>query len=245
MTQVAPYRALAQCYDAVMDHVDYEVWVELIETLLEFHDHAPGDVIELVCGTATFSCLFAARNKANYLATDASREMLCVAREKARDSDIEFAQLRFESFDDQEIFDTVFLLFDGLNYITDEADVLMLFRRVYRALRSGGLFIFDQSTPANSLNNLEYFRDAGRSGLVSFIRHSEYDEETAVHTTRFEITTSDNVFEEIHFQKCYTGSQIQEILEKTEFEIEAGYDGFSLETADTESERIHWVVRKH
>ncbi len=244
MVQTEPYRTLALCYDAVMAHVDYVEWVEFIESVLDYHDHAPARVIELGCGTATFSHLFEARNDVVYLATDASEDMLSIARKKNRDSGITFSNREFGKLEGEETFDTALLLYDGLNYMLIEDDVLNFFRRVYKVLQPGGMFIFDQSTPANSVNNRDYFQDAGESGDVSYVRTSEYNKESSLHTTKFEITHSGRVFQETHLQKCYTGARIQDLLDKTEFIIEAGYDGFSLETADIESERIHWVVRK-
>jgi hypothetical protein len=96
----------------------------------------------------------------------------------------------------------------------------------------------------NSINNQGFFEDEGASGSVKYIRKSSYDEEKGIHTTAFEISNESGSFEEVHTQRCYTGAEIQTIIEKTSFEIEGAFDGFSLETADNDSERIHWVVRK-
>lgn len=244
MTRVVPYSTLALCYDTVMDYVDYDEWIVYVETLLDRYDHDPGAVLELGCGTGTFARLFAGRHNVSYLATDASPEMLCVARAKCEGTNVEFSPVGFGELLFDQRFDTVLLLYDGLNYLLKESDVEDLFRRVYRALRPGGLFVFDQSTPANSLNNQAFFEDKGALGSLSYTRSSSYEEDTAIHTTTFEILSNDMLFEEIHHQKCYTGPQIQAILERSQMEIEGGYSGFSLETADTESERIHWVVRK-
>ena len=73
MAHVAPYTVLADCYDAVMEHVDYPGWVDYIEEVLAYHGHEPGHVLELACGTGTFAALFSENSgTASYVAVDGS-----------------------------------------------------------------------------------------------------------------------------------------------------------------------------
>jgi SAM-dependent methyltransferase len=249
MASVNPYSVLAECYDDVMAHVDYDEWAWFVQQLCDHHDHAPGNVLELGCGTGIFASLFTLLDGVtSYRAVDASPDMIAVALKKNARVDADFAVQSFAELKSDPPgsrgYDTVLLLYDGLNYLMESEAIDELLARVSTVLRPGGLFIFDQSTPANSLNNESFFEDSGFSGPIRFIRKSSYDPETAIHTTEFELAKNGVVYKEKHLQRCYSGPQIQVIIEPSPLKIEGGYSGFSLEPADTESERIHWVVRK-
>ncbi|TDI75510.1 MAG: class I SAM-dependent methyltransferase [Bacteroidetes bacterium] len=249
MPAVNPYSILAECYDDVMGHVDYEDWAFYIQDLCDNHLHQPGDVLELGCGTGRFASFFAPLDDVrSYRGVDASADMIRVAKKKNAGLRATFAVQAFDELQSAGAsptgYDTVFLLFDGLNYLLKEDEIKDLLGRVFSIVKPGGLFIFDQSTPANSINNADYFEDSGRSGDIDFVRRSSFDAETSIHTTSFEIVKDGVMYKETHSQQCYTGPQIQAILSSSEFEIDGGYGGFSLEPADIESERIHWVVRK-
>ena len=249
MATVNPYSILADCYDDVMEHVDYEEWAWYIQEVCDEHDHQPGDVLELGCGTGSFASFFLPLDGVrSFRAVDASADMIRVAKKKEEAAEAIFAVQSFEELGatvaEHEKYDTVLLLYDGLNYLMKKNEIEGLLERVARVLRPGGIFIFDQSTPANSINNAAYFEDSGQSGDVRYVRKSEYDAECAIHTNSFEMTKDGVTYEEVHRQQCYTGLQIQEVISSSSLKIESGYSGFSLEAADTESERIHWVVRK-
>ena len=53
MKQVRPYSALAQVYDLVMAHVDYEGWADYLVHLVEMHfeDADQLEVLELGAGS--------------------------------------------------------------------------------------------------------------------------------------------------------------------------------------------------
>ncbi|HYG69925.1 MAG TPA: class I SAM-dependent methyltransferase, partial [Anaeromyxobacteraceae bacterium] len=86
MTPVArsadPYSVLAEGYDAVMAHVDYEAWAEYVHFLLVRHHLEAQDVLELGCGTGSLALVLQPLGPYAYRATDASEAMLTVARRK-------------------------------------------------------------------------------------------------------------------------------------------------------------------
>ncbi len=106
------------------------------------------------------------------------------------------------------------------------------------------MVFFDQSTPANSINNAEYFEDAGSAGDIEFIRKSTYDVKSGLHTTEFEILSQKGRFYEKHIQRAWTRKEITGAVENSSLKVRATFDGFSLDPADDESERIHWVLDK-
>src|SRR5690606_39981594 len=102
----------------------------------------------------------------------------------------------FTDFAVSEPFDAALLLYGGLNYLLDEAGIEALLARVHAALRPGGLFVVDQSTPANSINNEAFFADEGEAEGFSFVRRSHYDREARLHTNEFELTVEGATYTE-------------------------------------------------
>jgi 2-polyprenyl-3-methyl-5-hydroxy-6-metoxy-1,4-benzoquinol methylase len=246
--RVEPYTVLAAGYDLVMEHVDYESWTEYIDHLIRTHGSLDEDasILELGCGTGSLALVLADFGYGNVKGTDRSREMIEVARRKAEEVE---AHVAFEVEDflhptSQETFDVVLLLYDGLNYVIEAEKLPALFAVCRRRLTENGILIFDQSTPSNSINNAEYFEDDGDEDGFRYVRKSHYDPDDRLHTTTIDIFVDDQVFRETHLQRAYTRSEIADVVNDAGFEVIASHDGFSLDDADDDSERVHWVVRK-
>ena len=245
-TPADPYAVLAFGYDRVMEHVDYAGWADFVQELLD--QHAPGlvgSVLELGCGTGSFAFELQPYGPYRYAGTDASPAMIAVAQARAKEAqaDVTFRVGRFEDAGAEGPVDAVLLLYDGLNYVLDEPGLRRLFAAASAALRPGGLFVFDQSTPANSLHNEDAFSDEGTDEGFAFVRRSAYDREARLHVTTFEVDTPHGRFFERHVQKAYTMAEVRALAEEA-FTVEAAYDGFSLDPAHDETERVHWVARK-
>lgn len=243
--RVEPYSALASVYDLVMAHVDYDEWAGYIHGLLLLHGETPRRLLELGCGTGSIGLALLALTDFEYTGLDASAEMVGIASQKAASLGYpaDWIVADYTDFEVEEPFDVVLLLYDGLNYSVDAADVVRLFQCAARALRPGGLLLVDQSTHANSENNAEYFNDTGGDSTFRYIRSSSYDVKTSIHRTVFEIQKAGEVFEEVHIQRAYAAGDISAIFEGVGFRIEAAYDGFSLDEPVEGSERIQWVAR--
>lgn len=241
-----PYSILAAGYDFVMSHVDYPFWAAYVHNLLKRHTPDAHTVLELGCGTGSMAITLQPLGGYHYLATDISAEMINVARHKAEEesANVRFERADFTDFEVDRPVDAVLLLYDGLNYLLDEESMRGLMRSAYGALRDGGVFIVDQSTPANSIKNEPFFEHSDRLGIFSYVRRSRYDAETRLHRTTLDISVDDQEFREEHVQRAYGLEEIRELAAETGFVAEAVYDGFSTLPATEESERIHWVFRR-
>jgi len=254
LKSVNAYSALAQVYDMVMDHVDYEGWADYILHLVE--EHSPKEdtpdlhILELGCGTGLFTSELIAQTHAFISAADSSSQMLewATKRLQPHEKRVSLHQLDFElgwdTFQSKRPVDVVILLYDCINYIRTEEGLRSLFDGVKSQMKEDSLFIFDQSTPSNSINNAAYFEDEGEQDGVSYTRKSAFDLDSRTHTTQFEIETPDGVFHESHVQRAWTRPEISHALDLAGFTLIAAYDGFSLDEAHDEAERIHWVLRK-
>ncbi len=242
---VSPYSALAAGYDVVMEHVDYAFWADYAHRLLTQHHPGVRTVLELGCGTGSLALELQPLSDYRYAATDAVPEMIRVARAKAelQNAPIQFAVADFTDFRTDPPVDALVLLYDGMNYLLEAAAVLDLFRCAFDALTPGGLFLFDQSTPTNSINNEPYFEDVNETEGFAYRRLSRYDRERRRHVTAFELTVEGETYREEHVQRAYTFAEIQALLRQTDFEALAAYHNFSMRPATEASERIHWVLR--
>lgn len=244
MSEVPAYSHLAAGYDAVMAHVDYEAWAEHIHTMLRRHAPRTRSILELGCGTGAFARTLQPLGDYAYRATDGSEAMIAVARQRTLDLPISFSVANFLDPIDGPPADAILLLYDGLNYLLELAEVATLIRHVHDALAPGGVFIVDQSTPANSLNHTDGFDDAGETEAFTYVRSSAYDSERRLHTTTFRLTGAEGESTETHVQRAYAMDEIERVLEASPLEIVAAYDEFDLVPADVSTERIHWIARR-
>lgn len=241
-----PYTALAKGYDFVMEHVDYVRWAEYVYDLIKDNHAAPRTILELGCGTGSLALELQPLGNFAYLATDGSPQMVRIARKKAEAvaAEVTFKVADFTAFGVEETVDVAILLYDGLNYLLTEDAIRDVLWNVYRVLSQGGLFLFDQSTPANSLNNAAHFEDKGREQGFSYVRNSRYDPNTRLHTTVFKLIEGPRRYKEEHVQRAYELSQIRALIQEMPFEEVGAFDGFSTKPATEATERVHWLVRR-
>lgn len=248
------YTVLAEIYDEVMHDVDYEAWTDYIDEIIMQHHHKAEDLLELACGTGTMALSIEEFGYYNILATDASQQMIEIARKKAEKeySDVEFKTMNFLDFDIDRKFDIVYMVFDSLNYLHNDDDILKLHQNVREVLNPGGLFIYDFTTPRNSINAISYLdkKEQKVGNTIRYRRDSKYDHKDRLHTNTFKIEklspqTGELVqsFTEVHRQRIYTLEEITDLVNQTDFDIIAAYDGFKLIPARKNSLRITMVLK--
>jgi SAM-dependent methyltransferase len=246
-----PYSALAAGYDFVMAHVDYDAWAAYLFDLLRRHGDDVDRVVELGGGTGTLARRLQPLGSYDYVLSDGSAAMLAQARNKlARaDAPVRCVQADFTALSRDRLglegpADAVILVYDGLNYLLDEADVTALLEGVHGLLRPGGLAVIDQSTPANSRQHHDEFVDEGATDGFAYVRENHYDPETRRHETVFEVTVDGEHWTETHVQRAYSRHEVRALLEASPLAVEAAYDEFTTEPPHDESYRIHWVTRR-
>ncbi len=232
-----------------MGHVDYRAWANHVGRLVGKHHPEAVDLLELGCGTGALARelqpLGPGPDGFRYRATDVSEAMLSMARRLSLGLPISFEQVDFRAVPPAPAADVVLLLYDGLNYLLDDDDVRRLLASVAAALRPGGIFVFDQSTPANSQRNEWDFDDEGQTPAFSYVRSSSYDARARLHRTTFRLLLPEGrEVEEHHVQRAYTPKELAALIDETPLTRVAAYDGMSLRPMHARSERVHWVVRK-
>lgn len=246
-----PYSVLARGYDFVMDHVDYDAWAAYLFQLLRRHGTDVETVVELGGGTGSLARRLQPLGDYRYVLTDGSSAMLDRAREKLGASgspircvEADFTAVSLADLRLKEPVDAVILVYDGLNYLLEEAAVASLFRSVHGLLKPGGLAVIDQSTPANSEERNDGFVDEGVREEFAYVRESRYDPDTRRHETVFSMTVDGRHWTERHVQRAYTQEEVRTLIEASPLEPEAAYDAFTTDSAHDQSYRVHWVLRR-
>tara|TARA_R100000908_G_scaffold61985_1_gene40713 strand:- start:56433 stop:57215 length:783 start_codon:yes stop_codon:yes gene_type:complete len=247
------YSALAPLYDTLMSDVDYEMWADFIDEVIQTHHPDPVDVLEMACGTGAVSLHLSTFDEYNVFATDLSPAMIEKARQKAAEleAEVQFDTMDFTDIKSEKQFDIIFSVFDSVNYLHTEEDILKMLRGCYEILKPGGLLIYDFSTPQNSLEAVDYLNnEEGSFDNYRYFRESRYEPSEQFHYNEFEIEemAEDGKsviqrFKEIHKQRIYSLQEMLSILEQTPYHRVAKYEGFDLVDADENSTRITMVLQ--
>lgn len=196
-----------------------------------------GLVVDLGCGSGLWAKVLV---EAGYrvLGIDISSEMIAIARRRVPE-----AEFRVASVFDAEVSPCVAVtaLDEVLNYLfdpdNDRRGLIRLFRRVYRVLAPGGVFVFDIAEPGQDT------RGTGNRGFSEgedwvVLVEKEEDPERATLTRR--ITAFRKVGEhyrrdgEVHRQRLHKPSEIAEELRRVGFRVRTmrRYGQYYLPRAD-------------
>lgn len=251
---MSSYETFAQVYDTFMSNIPYDEWIDYIQKIWQRFGAKPKLILDLACGTGNMAFRLA---KLGYemIGVDLSEDMLdeAMAKNALLDPEVKPVLYLNQDMRDFELFgtvDCVLCLCDSINYITDEEELLRVFRLVNNYLDPHGLFIFD-------INTIHKFRDVLADNSYSQTTESAaytwenyYDPEENINEfyTNFFIENSDGAYdryEEYHYERGYTVEKIKELLEKAGLIIEGIFDDNTFYTPTETSERIYFVAREN
>jgi len=241
-----PYDQLAALYDYVMRHVDYVEWADYIEQLFRWCGANPHKITEAACGTGALALILADRGY-SVSGYDLSEAMISVAKAKARARDEnlpQFAVADMKSLPHGEA-DVVLCVYDSINYCSNTGELAVTFRSFRKAVRAGGIAIFDVTTEANSLRYFRDYRYRERHDGYMISRHSVYHPETRTQTNEFVFEGPDlpGRVKEMHRQQIFSLKEVLESIPAFEWSVLGAFDGYTLDPPDDDTERIHIVMR--
>lgn len=243
------YTGFAEVYDLFMEETPYEQWAAFIKEKLEAQGIDSGLVLDLGCGTGRLTRLLAGYGY-NMIGADQSEEMLGAAKQQDDDSsEIMYLHQDMRQF---ELYGTVRAIVsscDCVNYITEEEELLQIFRLVNNYLDPAGIFFFD----FNTKYKYEQIGDctfAENQDKGSYIWENYYEEEEGINEYDLTIFVRRESglyekYEETHFQKAYTLEDIKRLLKQAGLEFITAYDGYENQSANETSERICIMAREH
>lgn len=238
-----PYSGIAEAYDYILRHVDYEQWYQYIKSLMIRYVENPETVLELGCGTGKFGAKFSSDNYRIY-GIDKSLNMLRVSKARAfRSFRIICADIR--NFYLKEKFDFIFSVHDTMNYQLTTGDVRKVFSCVKKLMHEKSIFMFDITTEHNINrffdNRTSFYKTRGMNIMWS----NSYDREKKHIISTFHIRHSDGrVFNEEHVQKIYTRSEIEKILTEEGFELLNVLSDYTYNAPSDGTIMINFIVRK-
>ena len=245
------YTSFASVYDTFMDNIPYEEWTEYLINILKEYGVNDGLVLDLGCGTGNMTELLA---KAGYdmIGVDNAEEMLEIAMEKRAESGHDILYL-LQDMREFELYGTVKAIVsicDSVNYVTEEEDLLEVFRLANNYLDPKGVFVFD-------FNTVHKYRDVFGSQTIaedreecSFIWDNYYYEEEQINEYELSLFIREEdsdlyrKYQETHFQKAYDLETIKRLIEQSGLEYITAYDAFTKNPPTAESERIYVIARE-
>ena len=224
------YTGFAEVYDLFMDQVPYEKWSRRITEILKEYGIPDGLVLDLGCGTGSMTELLAGAGY-DMIGVDASEEMLELAYEKRAESGHDILYL-LQDMREFELYGTVRAIIsvcDSLNYITEEEDLLQVFRLVWNYLDPDGVFFFDMNTIYKYSKMLGETTIAENREEGSFIWENYYDPEEQLNQYDLTLYIRDEDdrytrFEETHIQKAYALERVLELLQQAGMKAEQIFD---------------------
>lgn len=249
---MASYESFARVYDLFMDNIPYKDWCQYLTGILRENGIEEGLVLELGCGTGKMTRLL---SQAGYdmIGVDNSMDMLEIAMEKQEGrGDILYLLQDMREFELYGTVRAVVSVCDSMNYITEEEDLLDVFRLVNNYLDPGGLFVFDLNTAYKYKEILGESTIAEDREDASFIWDNYYDEEEQINQYDLALfipeeregETLYRKYEETHFQRAYSLQKIKGLLAEAGMEFLNAYQAFTREAPKEDSQRIYILARE-
>lgn len=254
------YTGFAQVYDMFMDNIPYEEWCEYVVELLQFYGVKEGLVLDMGCGTGNVTNILSQKGY-DMIGIDNSMEMLAIAMHKEEENQSKNRSAcgsilyLLQDMREIELYGTVAAVVsicDSINYITEEEELVEVFRLVNNYLDPGGLFIFDLNTVYKYETILADNTIAENREECSFIWDNYYYKDERINEYDLTIyVREDNDenncyrrFDETHYQKAYTLDTIKAILAEAGMEFVTAYDAFTKNPPKEKSERIYIVAKE-
>ena len=240
---VPPYSVLADIYDFVMNHVNYQQWAKHVYRICQEHKVENPKILDISCGTGKL-CFYLTKYDLQAAGLDMSPKMVKKAKERFK-GPLWCGDMR--CFSTRSTFNVVVSLYDSMNYLMTDKDWSECFKSVFKTLEPEGLFIFDVSTPHNSENVFHNYVCKEKNDAARYIRKSHYDEKEQIQTNEFRIRLRNRknvIFYERHQQKIMALETIERMVANSSFEIVGKYSEFSFLPVSINSERVHYVLKK-
>lgn len=221
------YTGFAQVYDTFMDNVPYDEWGEYLVSLLKKYGVEDGLVLDMGCGTGAMTRYLDAHGY-DMTGIDVSEEMLTIAKEKSS-PDILYLLQDMREFELYGTVRAIVSVCDSLNYITEEEELLHVFRLVRNYLDPDGVFFFDMNTIYKYSKMLGETTIAENREEGSFIWENYYDPEEQLNQYDLTLYIRDEDdrytrFEETHIQKAYALERVLELLQQAGMKAEQIFD---------------------
>jgi len=197
-----------------MQDVPYDLWADFVWRTARARGWRGGPVLELGCGTGAFTERLE-REAMQVVAVDASEAMLALARTRLRHAVLLHGDMR--TTPPEGAFTLVVAVFDVVNNLLGEGELLALAERVCARLAPGGVWIFDVNTAAGLESPWEGGVMEGWVGDLHYRWEHHWDPVRA--RARVDAWWEDEAGSqlEVHWQRPYDGEEIEALLRQAGF----------------------------
>jgi ubiquinone/menaquinone biosynthesis C-methylase UbiE len=229
-----------------MANVPYRLWADYVSELAlrAGRPICPGsNVLDLATGTGSIALQFAERG-CNVTGIDVSAPMIAQARRKAAEKGLQarFLEYHLAEFDLPPEFDHAICLYDSLNYLLDPDHLKQAFANTRRALRPGGIFIFDVNT-VRALEAELFTQQSRPDAAVAYRWRSWYDPESRTSTIRMRFTIpGQKTITTVHHQRAHTDAELRAFLFRAGFPHVTTYEAYSYTAPSPDSDRVFYVA---
>ena len=242
------YSDFAHVYDRMMHDVDRDAWIGYLDGFLK--EHGAHDIMDCACGTGA-NAIRLYHLGYHVTGNDISPEMLMEARNNAFRQGAKGIIFICEDMRRLRIhkpIDAILCVCDGVNYLTSMQDVESFFLHASSCLKSGGLLLFDVSSPYKFRRILGTNTFTEETDAYAYIWKNNYDPKSRL----CEMTLTGFVkngdlydrFTESHIQRAHTIAELRDALKKAGFAAVRSYQAFTREPVKTDSERIQFAAIK-
>ncbi len=243
------YNDFAEIYDKLQD-IDYNSFIRYYLKIFDKYNLNPSLVLDLACGTGNIT-LPMAQLGYDMIGVDLSEEMLGIAADKARDKslDILFLNQDMTEFELYGTVDAAVCALDGVNYLTQDGELLQLFLLIKNYLNPDGIFIFDINSEYKLKNILGENTFVYDEDDTYCVWSSSYDEDERICSFNLDFFKREDSglysrFEEYQEERAYSVSEICETAERAGLTLVGCFDDRSFDEASKMSVLIFFVLKK-
>lgn len=222
-----------------MQKLSYQDWANYISDIKTVYKNDAKNFLELACGTGKLK-KYLERVFDDIVMVDLSKSMLDKVPQNSNRVCADMTLLPFKNE-----FDFIYSTFDSINYITDEEEIKRYFSEVREILSFDGVFTFDASLENNSLKNIKRLNRSGKYRGLKYTQSSKYDKNEMLHKNSFTLELENGeIINEVHTQKIYDFEFYFDISEIAGLKVIDCYEAFTFEDANSENERIQFIMKK-
>ena len=243
------YEDYARVYDASGQLAFSERMIPYLGRLVARHPVEGQSTVDVACGTGTVAIAQAQAGWSVY-GVDGSSRMLALAEDKARRQGVEIAWGRqdMRCFSLPERVSLATCLYDSMNYMLSDADLLSVFQSTYECLLPGGLFLFDMNTAwamAALWDDETFLTDTDDLTVMLESAYEPRDQRTTVKVVCFQrLGELYEKVSEVHTEQAYPPEHVAMLLADAGLRIEAQYECFTLNQPTPTTFRIMYVARR-
>ena len=239
--KLKPYTKLAEIYDSIFKSKKfYKNYYDFIFKILKNIEIIPKSILELACGTGILAKIFLDKGF-SIEGLDISKNMLEVAEKKGINTHL----ANMINFKLGKKYDLILCIFDSLNYIQNQSDLLCCFRSVKKHLSEKGLFIFDMNSDYY-INEVipRHGNEYHKIGNIECIWLNSHEPNTWISELIFFEEIEGGVYRryyERHVEKAYKLTDIKNLLKKAEFYSIETYSWFDFSELGDDTQRWFFV----